>query len=68
MKRIFLEIGLFLVIIIAPWWVSVIFALALLYYFKSFNEISPYIRFGLNPFPTKNLYNSHSSIDDFFGI
>jgi len=44
MKRIILDIVFFLVILIFPWCVSVLFALFLLYYFKSFNEI---ILFGL---------------------
>jgi hypothetical protein len=37
--RIILNIILFLSIIICPWWVSVILALAILYYLKNFPEI-----------------------------
>lgn len=44
MKRIILEILLFLFIVALPWWLSVPFALFILYYLKSFNEI---ILFGL---------------------
>lgn len=66
MKKLLLEIILFLVILVAPWWVSVLFALALLYYFKSFNEI---ILFGL---VIDILYNKFSpgvwDIFNFFGF
>jgi len=43
-KRIILNILLFLFIIICPWWLSVIFAVVILYYSRIFNEI---ILFGL---------------------
>jgi hypothetical protein len=42
MKRIILNIILFISIIICPWWVSVILALAILYYLKNFPEIILY--------------------------
>ena len=43
-QRIFLNIGLFLIVLVCPWWVSIIAALVLLYYFKTFTEI---VIFGL---------------------
>lgn len=42
MKRLILNIILLAVIITCPWWVSVLLALALLYYLKHFNEIILY--------------------------
>lgn len=42
MKRIILNIILFISVIICPWWVSVILALAILYYLKNFPEIVVY--------------------------
>jgi hypothetical protein len=44
MLRIILNILLFFIIISSPWWVSVLFAVLILYYLKSFNEI---VLFGL---------------------
>jgi len=43
-KHIILDLILFLVIILCPWWVSVLLAIGILYYLISFNEI---ILFGL---------------------
>jgi len=44
MKRVILDL-LFLIIVIAcPWWVSVLFGIAVLYYFKTYYEV---IIFGL---------------------
>lgn len=42
MKRLILNILLFLFIITCPWWVSVLFALFILYYLRTFNEIILY--------------------------
>lgn len=39
LKRIIFDILLFLFVITYPWWVTAIFAIAILYYLKSFNEI-----------------------------
>ena len=39
MKHLILDIILFMVILLLPWWVSVLGAIFLLYYFRSFNEI-----------------------------
>lgn len=44
LKRIIFDILLFISAIMAPWWFTGIFSIAILYYFKSFNEI---ILFGL---------------------
>lgn len=43
-KRIILESLLFISVISFPWWISVLFALVILFYLKTFNEI---ILFGL---------------------
>ena len=43
-KHIILDILLFLFVVTCPWWVTVLFALVILYYLKSFNEI---VLFGL---------------------
>jgi len=43
-KRIIFDILLFISAIVAPWWFTGIFSIAILYYFKNFNEI---ILFGL---------------------
>jgi hypothetical protein len=42
LKRIILNILLFVSILVLPWWVSVFLALAVLYYLRSFNEIVVY--------------------------
>ena len=44
MKRIIFDVLLFLIVIIFPWWVSVLFGLFILYYLKSFFE---FVLFGL---------------------
>jgi hypothetical protein len=44
LKRIIFDILLFISAIAAPWWFTGIFSIAILYYFKNFNEI---ILFGL---------------------
>ena len=38
-KRIILDVLLFLFVVTCPWWVTVLFAIAILYYLKFFNEI-----------------------------
>jgi hypothetical protein len=38
-KRIILELAFLMIIILLPVWVSILLGLALLYYFRSFNEI-----------------------------
>lgn len=43
-KKVALNIILFFVILLLPWWVSVILGIALLFYFKNYSEI---IVFGL---------------------
>jgi hypothetical protein len=43
-KRIILDILLFLFVIVCPWWLTVIFAVAILYYLRFFNEM---VLFGL---------------------
>ena len=43
-KKIILDIILFFVILLCPWWLAVALAIALLFYFKNFSEI---ILFGL---------------------
>jgi hypothetical protein len=39
MKRIIFDILLLISVIVCPWWFTVIFAIATLYLFKSFNEV-----------------------------
>jgi hypothetical protein len=43
-KRTILDILLFLFVIVCPWWVTMIFAIAILYYLRFFTEI---VLFGL---------------------
>ncbi len=38
-KKIISDIVLFLVILLCPWWLSIILGVALLFYFKSYSEI-----------------------------
>lgn len=61
-KHITLGILLFLFIITCPWWVTVIFALVILYYLKSFNEI---VIFGLLMDIMYGNFSAHFSIWDF---
>jgi hypothetical protein len=44
LKRIIFNILLFISAIIAPWWFTALFSIAILYYFKNFNEV---ILFGV---------------------
>lgn len=44
LKRIIFDILVFVSAIVAPWWFTAIFSIAVLYYFKNFNEI---VLFGL---------------------
>ena len=43
-KHIIFDILLFLFVIACPWWVTTLFAVVILYYLRSFNEV---ILFGL---------------------
>ncbi len=43
-KKIISDTVLFLVILLCPWWLSVILGVALLFYFKNYSEI---VLFGL---------------------